>query len=387
MRFYFLMLSTLLFLSIGACSNNSTESSNNESPTNKVNSQNQAFKTTELNIDNSKYKSTEISMSISGAGASFPAIIYDKWAEEYKQSVGGKVSYQAIGSSAGIEQIIKKTVDFGASDIPLKQSELTEKGLIQFPTVIGGITPIINIKGIKSNQMVLDGQILSKIYLGKITQWNDSDIVRLNPNLDLPNEKIITVHRSDGSGTTFNFSHYLTQVSSEWKIKGFGKKVQWPIDGIEALNNDGVANVVKSNRNSIGYIDYAYAKQNNLVYTSMKNSSGNIVKPSHKSFLAASNVAWNKTSGLYKIITNSGNKDAWPIATTTFILVNQKPENPKQVAGVLNFFNWAYMKGYKSAVDLDFVPFSDQSVATFFTEWDKIVDNEGNPIYEAKSVN
>ncbi len=330
-----------------------------------------------------------ISMNIMGAGASFPSMIYDKWATEYNQETGAKVGYQSISSSYGVEQILAKAVDFGASDRPLTVSELETNHLIQFPTVIGGIVPIVNLEGVASGQLILDGNTLAKIYLGEIRQWNDPAIAKLNPNTTLPNAKITTVHRQDGSGTTFNFSYYLNEVSPRWAKVGVGKQLDWPTDaqgsGIGVDKNAGIADAVRQTSNSIGYIDYAYAKKYNLTYTSMINRAGNIVKPSNESFASAGDVDWSKVPGFYKLIANSEVKNAWPIATTTFVLVNKNPENPEQVAGVLNFFNWAYMKGYQSALDLDFVPFSDKPVAVFLTEWEKIVDKNGKPVYKIKS--
>ncbi len=265
-----------------------------------------------------KYQNIEgVALDIKGAGASFPNPLYQKWSFNYKASVGGQVNYQSIGSSGGVKQIIAKTVDFGASDKPLKPEELDKNGLIQFPTVIGGVVPVVNIKGVEAGKLVLDGKTLAHIFLGKITNWNDEAIKALNPALTLPDAPITTVHRSDGSGTTFNFTHYLNEVSPDWASVGVSKSVSWPTDktgtGVGGKGNDGVASMVAQAPNSIGYVEYAYAKTNNMSHTALINKAGKTVQPSAESFKSAGNVDWTKAKGFYKVITNSETPEAWPI--------------------------------------------------------------------------
>ncbi len=329
-----------------------------------------------------------VEMNVSGAGASFPAPIYQKWSADYQGATKGQVNYNSIGSSGGVKQIKAKTVDFGASDTPLTPEELNEAGLIQFPTVIGGVVPVVNIEGVEPGKLVLSGEVLADIYLGKITNWNDPAIAALNEGLALPDAKITTVHRSDGSGTTFNFTYYLNEVSGDWASVGVDKSVEWPTDkagtGVGGKGNEGVAGMVKQAPNSIGYVEYAYAKQNNMSHAAMVNAAGNVVQPSSDSFAASGNVDWSKSEGFYKIIANSDTAEAWPIAAATFILVHKNPENPEKVAGVLNFFNWAYNEGDQAALDLDYVPFPDEAVALFKAEWNKVVGADGKPVYNAK---
>lgn len=336
-----------------------------------------------------QYKDIEgVEMNVSGAGASFPAPIYQKWSADYQGATKGQVNYNSIGSSGGVKQIKAKTVDFGASDTPLTPEELNEAGLIQFPTVIGGVVPVVNIEGIEPGKLVLSGEVLANIYLGKITNWNDPAVAALNEDLALPDAKITTVHRSDGSGTTFNFTYYLNEVSADWAGVGVDKSVEWPTDktgtGVGGKGNEGVAGMVKQAPNSIGYVEYAYAKQNNMSHAAMVNAAGNVVQPSSDSFAASGNVDWSKAEGFYKVIANSDTAEAWPIAAATFILVHKNPENPEKVAGVLNFFNWAYNEGDQAALELDYVPFPDEAVALFKAEWNKIVGADGKPVYNPK---
>ncbi|WP_434352825.1 phosphate ABC transporter substrate-binding protein PstS [Psychrobacter sp. HD31] len=335
------------------------------------------------------YKDIEgVAMNISGAGASFPAPIYQKWSADFNAATGGQVNYNSIGSSGGIKQIKAKTVDFGASDKPLKPADLKEAGLIQFPTVIGGVVPVVNIEGVEPGKLVLSGEVLADIYLGKVKKWNDPAIVALNEGLELPDTDIITVHRSDGSGTTFNFTYYLNEVSSDWAAVGVDKSVEWPTDkmntGFGGKGNEGVASQVGQTPNTIGYVEYAYAKQNDMAYAAMVNAAGNTVMPSAETFGAAGNVDWSKADGFYKVIANSDTDKAWPIAAATFILVHTNPENPEQVAGALNFYNWAYDQGDQAALDLDYVPFPDEAVALFKDSWKQVVNAEGKPVYTAK---
>lgn len=332
------------------------------------------------------FKSAEnIAMNITGAGASFPQPIYAKWSYDYNAATGGQVNYQSIGSSGGIKQIESKTVDFGASDAPMTPEELDAAGLIQFPTVIGGVVPIVNIDGVEPGALKLDGAMLADIYLGKISNWNDPAIKAMNPDLTLPDAAITTVFRSDGSGTTFNFTDYLAKVSPDWKDSvGVDKTVKWPTSatGAGGKGNEGVSSYVNRMKNSIGYVEYAYAKQNNMSHTALKNAAGNVVQPSAETFAAAGDIDWSKQAGFYKVITNSETEQAWPIAAATFILVHKQPENPQQVAGVLNFFDWAYSQGDDSAMALDYVPFSDTAVALFKEKWNEVKGSDGQPVYK-----
>ena len=325
-----------------------------------------------------------VSMIITGAGASFPQPIYAKWSDAYNKATGGQVNYQSIGSSGGIKQIIANTVDFGASDAPMTPDELNEAGLIQFPTVIGGVVPIVNIEGIGPGELKLDGEMLADIYLGKISNWNDPAIAAMNPDLTLPDAAITTVFRSDGSGTTFNFTDYLAKVSSTWKDTiGVDKTVKWPTSatGAGGKGNEGVSSYVTRMKNSIGYVEYAYAKQSGLSHVALKNAAGNVVQPSAETFAAAGDIDWSQQEGFYKVITNSDTAQAWPIAAATFILVHKQPQDAKQVAGALSFFDWAYAQGDDDALKLDYVPFSDTAVAIFKAKWNEVIDSEGQPVY------
>lgn len=321
---------------------------------------------------------------ITGAGASFPAPIYAKWADAYQKATGNKVNYQSIGSSGGIRQINAKTVDFGASDMPLKPEELGKAGLQQFPTVIGGVVPVVNIQGIKAGELKLTGELLAEIYQGKITKWNDKAIVALNPGLTLPDQDIGVVRRADGSGTTFVFTNYLSKVSPEWKEKiGEGSAVQWPV-GLGGKGNEGVSAFVQRLPASIGYVEYAYAKQNKLAYTLLQNKDGQFVAPSDDAFAAASAGAdWSK-SAFYEILTNQAGKAAWPITSATFILVHQVQDKPEQAADVLKFFQWAYNNGGKMASELDYVPLPEATVKLVNASWAGIKDASGKAVHSAK---
>jgi phosphate transport system substrate-binding protein len=321
---------------------------------------------------------------LTGAGASFPAPVYAKWAEAYNKATGSRVNYQSIGSSGGIRQIQAKTVDFGASDAPLKPEELAKDGLMQFPTVIGGVVPVVNVSGIKPGQLKLNGQVLGDIYLGKINKWNDKAIADLNAGVTLPNQDIGVVRRADGSGTSFIFTNYLSKVNAEWKQKvGEGQSVQWPV-GLGGKGNEGVAAFVQRLPGSIGYVEYAYAKQNKLAYTLMQNAAGAFVMPEDESFkAAAAGAEWSKAA-FYEILTNQPGKESWPITGATFILVHKSPEKPQQVAEVLKFFNWAYENGDKLAADLDYVPLPDNIVKLIRTAWaSNIKDNSGKSLWAA----
>lgn len=314
-----------------------------------------------------------------GAGASFPAPLYSKWAADYHKATGVKINYQSVGSSAGIKQIEAKTVDFGASDEPLKDDDLAKKGLVQFPTVIGGIVPVVNIKGIQPGQLKLSGQVLGDIYLGKITKWNDAAIVALNPGVALPDATIAPVRRADGSGTTFGFTNYLSKVNAEWKEKvGEGKAVNWPT-GAGGKGNEGVAAFVGRLPNSIGYVEYAYVKQNKLTYTQLQNSNGTFVSPDDATFKAAAAGAdWSKS--FYQILTNQPGKDAWPITSATFILMHTKQEKPQQAAAALKFFQWAYQSGDQTASGLDYVPMPEPVKQAIYKAWTHIKDGSGQAI-------
>jgi phosphate transport system substrate-binding protein len=314
-----------------------------------------------------------------GAGASFPAPLYAKWAADYHKATGVKINYQSVGSSAGIKQIEAKTVDFGASDEPLKDADLQAKGLVQFPTVIGGIVPVVNIKGIKPGELKLNGQVLGDIYLGKITHWNDPAIVALNPGVALPNDKISPVRRADGSGTTFGFTNYLSKVNAEWKEKvGEGKAVNWPT-GAGGKGNEGVAAFVGRLANSIGYVEYAYVKQNKLTYALLQNKEGKFVTPSEESFKAAAAGAnWNQS--FYQILTDQPGQAAWPITSATFILMHKNQDKPAQAQASLKFFQWAYKSGDQTAAALDYVPMPDSVKDVIFKSWGGIQDNAGKAI-------
>ncbi|MGP4970580.1 phosphate ABC transporter substrate-binding protein PstS [Psychrobacter aquimaris] len=387
MRYSLLAVAVSCTLMLTAC-NKSTETtepaadtSSSAATTAEITTQNQATPSAETG-----FKSAEnIAMNITGAGASFPQPIYAKWSYDYNAATGGQVNYQSIGSSGGIKQIQSKTVDFGASDAPMTPEELDEAGLIQFPTVIGGVVPIVNIDGVEPGALKLDGAMLADIYLGKISNWNDPAIKAMNPDLTLPDAAITTVFRSDGSGTTFNFTDYLAKVSPDWKdTVGVDKTVKWPTSatGAGGKGNEGVSSYVNRMKNSIGYVEYAYAKQNNMSHTALKNAAGNVVQPSAETFAAAGDIDWSQQEGFYKVITNSETDQAWPIAAATFILVHKQPENPQQVAGVLNFFDWAYTQGDDDAMALDYVPFSDAAVALFKAKWNDVKGSDGQPVYK-----
>ena len=314
-----------------------------------------------------------------GAGASFPAPLYAKWAADYHKATGVKINYQSVGSGAGLRQIEAKTVDFGASDAPLKDEDLAKKGLVQFPTVIGGVVPVVNIKGIGAGQLKLSGQVLGDIYLGKITQWNDPAIAALNPGVALPDAAIAPVRRADGSGTSFIFTNYLSKVNAEWKSKvGEGTAVNWPT-GAGGKGNEGVAAFVGRLANSIGYVEYAYVKQNKLTYVQMQNADGAFVAPDDAAFKsAAAGADWSKS--FYQILTNQPGKASWPITGATFILMHKSQDKPQQAATSLKFFEWAYQTGDKTASDLDYVPMPDSVKSVIVKSWGEIKDAAGKPI-------
>ena len=320
-----------------------------------------------------------LAQQVTGAGATFPAPLYAKWADAYNKATGVRVNYQSVGSGAGLRQIRGKTVDFGASDMPLTDEELAKDGLIQFPTVIGGVVPVINVAGIPTRQLRLTGPVLGDIYLGKITKWNDPAIAALNPGVKLPDAQIAVVRRADGSGTTFIFTNYLSKVNPEWKSKvGEGTAVNWPT-GAGGKGNEGVAAFVQRLPNSIGYVEYAYAKQNKLAYALMQNATGAFVAPDDDAFKAAAAGAdWKKS--FYQILTNQPGKDAWPITGATFIMMHAKQDKPQQAQGALKFFDWAYNNGDKMSEELDYVPLPPAVEDMVRQSWGKVADGAGKAV-------
>jgi phosphate transport system substrate-binding protein len=316
---------------------------------------------------------------VTGAGASFPAPLYSKWASDYNKATSVRINYQSVGSGAGIKQIDSKTVDFGASDMPLSDDELAKKNLLQFPTVIGGVIPVVNVKGIAPGQLKLNGQVLGDIYLGKITKWNDAAIKGLNPSVNLPDAVISPVRRADGSGTTFIFTNFLSKVNPEWKAKvGEGTAVNWPT-GAGGKGNEGVAAFVGRLPNSIGYVEYAYVKQNKMTYAMMQNAAGKFVAPDETAFKAAAAGAdWSKT--FYQILTNQPGAEAWPITGATFILMHKVQDKPAQATATLKFFQWAYQNGDKTAGDLDYVPMPGSVKAQIEKSWGGIKDGSGKAV-------
>ena len=329
--------------------------------------------------------STATAANITGAGATFPYPVYAKWAEAYKAKTGNNMNYQSIGSGGGIKQIKAKTVDFGASDAPLKLEELEKEGLVQFPMVMGGVVPVVNIEGIKPGEMKLTAKALADIYLGKIKKWNDPALVELNKGLKLPESDITVVNRSDGSGTTFIFTNYLSKVSAEWKDKvGNAASVSWPAPtGAGGKGNEGVASFVQRLKGSIGYVEYAYAKQNKLTFTLLQNRDGQFVAPDEKSFqAAAAGAEWKNAPGFYEILTDEPGKASWPITGATFILMHKNQANADKAKEVLKFFDWAYQNGDKLALGMDYIPMPDAVVKLVQTEWkNKIKDAGGKPIW------
>jgi len=316
---------------------------------------------------------------VTGAGATFPAPLYAKWASDYSNATKVKVNYQSVGSGAGIKQIKAKTVDFGASDMPLVDADLAKDGLIQFPTVIGGVVPVVNIKGIAPGQIKMTGELLGNIYLGKITRWNDAAIAALNPGVPLPDAPIAPVRRADGSGTTFIFTNYLSKVNAEWKSKvGEGTAVNWPT-GAGGKGNEGVSAFVQRLPNSIGYVEYAYAKQNRMSHVLLKNAAGNFVAPDDATFKAAAAAAdWNKS--FYQILTEQAGKDAWPLTGATFILMHKSQDKPAQATASLKFFDWAFVNGDTAAANLEYVPLPANVKDLVRKQWASVVDASGKPV-------
>jgi phosphate transport system substrate-binding protein len=307
---------------------------------------------------------------ITGAGATFPFPIYSKWADAYKKETGNGLNYQSIGSGGGIKQIQAKTVTFGATDMPLKVEQLDKDGLVQWPMVMGAIVPVVNLEGVKAGEMVFDGETLANIYLGKITKWNDPAIAELNPKLKLPSDAITVVRRSDGSGTTFNFTDYLSKVSADWKTKvGSGTAVEWPT-GVGAKGNEGVSGNIGQTKNSIGYVEYAYAKQNKLTYTAMVNKAGKTVQPTVEAFqAAASNADWAKAPGYYVILTDQPGEKSWPVTASTFILMHKDATDKAASQEAIKFFKWSFEKGGKMAEELDYIPMPESVVKLIEKTW------------------
>ncbi|MDQ4134916.1 MAG: phosphate ABC transporter substrate-binding protein PstS [Pseudomonadota bacterium] len=319
---------------------------------------------------------------ITGAGATFPFPVYAKWAEAYKKETGNSLNYQSIGSSGGIRQIRAKTVDFGATDAPLTGEQLQKDGFVQFPAVMGGVVPVVNVPGVASGQLKLTGEVLADIFAGKIAKWNDPKIAQINQGVTLPDATITPVYRSDGSGTTSVFTTYLSEVSANWKSgPGAGASVQWPV-GQGGKGNEGVAALVKQVPNAIGYVEFAYAKQNAIPFAQLQNKDGKFVAPEAKTFqAAAANANWNGAPGFGISLTSQPGAEAWPITAPTFILVPKTPEKPEQVAEVLKFFDWAYKNGDKLAADLDYVPLPDNVVEQVRKSWGEIKTKAGQPVY------
>jgi phosphate transport system substrate-binding protein len=320
---------------------------------------------------------------ISGAGATFPYPIYAKWADAYKKETGNGLNYQSIGSGGGIKQIKAKTVTFGASDAPLPGKELDEVGLAQFPMVMGGIVPVVNLDGIKPGDLVIDGPTLARIFMGEVKTWNDPALKKLNPHVSLPSQAIAVVHRSDGSGTTFNFATYLADVSADWKSKvGAATSVEWPV-GIGAKGNEGVANNVANTKGSIGYVEYAYALQNKLTYSKMVNKAGKTVAPTSEAFqAAAANADWKSQPGYGVILADQPGDKSWPMTAATWILVYKHPVDQAATTEALKFFAWSYKNGGKMAESLDYVPMPANVVADVEKYWStEIKDSSGKPIF------
>jgi len=324
-----------------------------------------------------------LAADITGAGATFPYPIYAKWADAYKKASGNGLNYQSIGSGGGIKQITAKTVDFGASDMPLSGEELDKNGLVQFPAIMGGVVPVYNLKDVKSGDLKFTGDVLGKIFLGKITKWNDPAIAQLNPSAKLPDEAISVVHRSDGSGTTFVWTNYLSKTSPEWKSTvGEGTSVKWAV-GVGGKGNEGVASYVQRINGAIGYVEYAYAKQNKLSYGAMKNKDGQYVLPDDDTFKsAAAGADWAKTPGMGVILTDQAGAKTWPITSASFILMHKAQDKPEMAKEVLKFFDWSYKNGAAMAADLDYVPMPDPVVKLIQAEWKaKIKDTSGKALY------
>ncbi len=322
---------------------------------------------------------------ISGAGATFPYPVYSKWAEAYKVKTGDGLNYQSIGSGGGIKQIKAATVTFGASDKPLEAKDLNDSGLVQWPMVIGGVVPVVNVPGIKAGDLEIDGPTLASIYLGEISKWNDARIKALNPKAKLPDLAIAPVYRSDGSGTNFLFTHYLSKVSPSFQSKvGANASVEWPV-GIGAKGNEGVANMTQQTSGAVGYIEYAFAKQNNMAYLRMKNAAGKVVAPEAGAFqAAAANADWEKAEGFYLILTDQPGAASWPITGASFIIMYKTPKNAADSLAALKFFAWAYKNGADLARQLDYVPLPEKVVKLVEKTWVASIKADGKPVWTEK---
>jgi len=320
--------------------------------------------------------------TINGAGATFPYPVYGQWAWLYNKDSGVKLNYQSIGSGGGIRQIKAKTVDFGASDAPLKAEDLNEAGLLQFPMIMGGVVPVVNVPGIAAGQLKLSGPTLADIFLGKIKKWNDAAITKENPGINLPDSAITVVYRADGSGTTWIFTNYLSKVSGTWKDSvGNAKAVKWP-SGVGGKGNEGVAAYVQRIKGSIGYVEYAYALQNKLAYSLLQNRDGNYVAPTSTTFQAAAdNADWEKADGFYLVLTNQPGAESWPITGASFILVYKEQANAETIKEVLKFFDWCYRNGGKTAEKLDYVPMPEKVIRLVEKTWTEQIKAEGKPVW------
>ncbi len=323
------------------------------------------------------------SLTVNGAGASFPFPVYSQWAHKFHALTNVKLNYQSIGSGGGIAQIKAKTVDFGASDAPLKSEELEEFGLIQFPMIMGGVVPVVNIKGMDKGGLKLSNELLADIFLGKVTKWNDPAITKLNEGLNLPDQEITVVHRADGSGTTWIFTNFLDKVSSEWhKQVGTAKAVDWPV-GIGGKGNEGVSQYVKKVNGAIGYVEFAYALQNNLAYVLLKNQAGNFVAPTMETFqAAAANADWENAPGFYMVLTNQPGGESWPITGASFILLYKEQRNAEIAKAALTFFDWSYKHGAEIAEGLHYVPMPESVVQQVETLWKSSIMADGQPVWK-----
>ena len=322
---------------------------------------------------------------ISGAGSTFIYPVFAKWADTYKKDSGTGINYQSIGSGGGIKQIKANTVTFGATDAPLKEADLKDAGLVQWPMIMGGIVPVVNLEGMKAGDLTLDGPTLAAIFMGTVKTWNDPAIAKLNPGVKLPETAIVVVHRSDGSGTTFNFTNYLSKVSADWKGKvGENTAVEWPV-GLGAKGNEGVANNVANTKGAIGYVEYAYAKQNSLVSTKMVNHDGKTVAPAMDSFSsAAANADWEHAPGFYQILTDQPGAQSWPITASTFVVMHKEPKDAAATTEALKFFNWAFKNGTKEAEALDYIPMPAKVVTLIDKEINTSIVSGGKPVFEMK---
>jgi phosphate transport system substrate-binding protein len=328
------------------------------------------------------FSTCALAADITGAGATFPYPIYAKWADAYKKQTGNGMNYQSIGSGGGIKQITAKTVDFGASDMPMKAEDLEKNGLMQFPAIMGGVVPVVKLAGVAPGQIKFTGPLLADIYLGKVTKWNDPAIAKLNPGVKLPNQDITVVYRSDGSGTTFLWTNYLSKVSPDFKTTvGEGTSVKFPA-GVGGKGNEGVASYVQKLDGALGYVEYAYAKQNKLAHGQVQNKSGKFVEPDDATFKsAAAGADWNSVPGMGVVLTDQAGEKSWPITGASFILVHAKQDKPEAGREVLKFFNWAYKNGARMAEDLDYVPMPEPVVKQIEASWKGVKDNSGKPVY------